>query len=64
MKLNTANLRRKKGYREDFDLDSWPDDPMIAAVMRKTQDRPFETPIQNLYGGANISDTAIGDRYR
>ena len=64
VRLDPANLRRKKGYREDFDLDSWPDDPMIAAVMRKTQDRPFETPIQNLYGGANISDSAIGDRYR
>lgn len=63
-KLNTKNLKRRKGYREDFDLDSWEDDPMIAAVFQKTQDRPFEIPIQNLYGGANISTGEIGDRYR
>lgn len=64
VRLDPRNLKRKKGYREDFDLDSWPDDPMIAAVMRRVTDRPFETPIQNLYGGANISDPSIGDRYR
>lgn len=64
VQLDSANLRRKKGYREDFDLDSWPDDPMIAAVMRRTTDRPFETPIQNLYGGTNISDPSIANGYR
>ena len=64
VKLNVQNLKRKKGYREDFDLDSWPDDPMIAAVMRRTTDQPFEIPIQNLYGGTNISDDSIGARYR
>lgn len=62
-KLNPANLRRRKGYREDFDLDSWSDDPMIAAVFQKTRDQPFACPIQNLYGGSNISSSEISERY-
>lgn len=63
-KLNTKNLKRKKGYRHDFDLDSWEDDAMVAVVLQKTLDRAFEIPIQNLYGGSNIGSTEIGERYR
>lgn len=63
-KLNVKNLKRQKGYRQDFDLDSWERDPMVVAVMRKCHDRDFEIPIQFLYGGDNISDDSIGQKYR
>lgn len=63
-RLNVKNLARKKGYRDDFALDTWDSDPMVAAVMKKTQDRAFEIPMQNLYAGDNISSDEISDRYK
>ena len=63
-RLDVANPGRNKGYRSKMKLDEWESDPMIAAVMRKQHDRPFETPIQHMYGGDNISDDGISARYR
>lgn len=63
-KLDVNNLSRHKGYRDEFKLDTWKRDPMVAAVMKKTVDKKFESPIQYLYGGDNISSDEIGDRYR
>jgi SAM-dependent methyltransferase len=63
-KLDVNNLSRHKGYRDEFNLDTWKRDPMVAAVMKKTVDKKFESPIQYLYGGDNISSDEIGDRYR
>lgn len=63
-KLDVKNLSRNKGYRHSFKLDTWESDPMVAAVMRKTKDSKFETPIQFLYGGDNISTDEIGGRYK
>lgn len=63
-RLDVKNLSRNKGYRGKLNLDSWDSDPMVAAVFHKLHDRPFETPIQNLYGGSNITDESISGRYR
>ncbi len=63
-KLDVKNLGRNKGWRSKLNLDAWESDPMVAAVFRKVHDRPFEIPIQHLYGGDNISDDAIAHRYR
>lgn len=63
-KLDVNKLSRHKGHRDELQLDTWTRDPMVAAVMKKTVDRPFESPIQTLYGGDNISSDEIGDRYR
>lgn len=63
-RLNVKQLSRYKGYRNDFKLDSWESDPMVAAVMRKTKDQPFTSPIQFLYGGDNISTSDIGAKYQ
>ena len=63
-RLDVNNLGRNKGYRGKLDLDSWESDPMVAAVFRKTRDAPFETPIQHLYGGDNITDDSIASRYK
>lgn len=63
-KLDPANLGRNKGYRGKLRLDEWTSDPMIAAVFRKTRDAPFETPIQHLYGGDNITNDSISSRYK
>jgi hypothetical protein len=63
-KLNVNKLSRYKGYRDDFKLDTWKSDPMIVAVMRKTTDAKFESPIQYLYGGENISTDEISERYQ
>ena len=63
-KLDVNNLSRNKGHRSNLNLDSWDSDPMVAAVMRKTKDAPFEIPIQHLYGGENISSDEIAGRYQ
>lgn len=63
-KLDVDNLGRNKGYRSKLKLDDWESDPMVAAVFRKVNDKPFEIPIQHLYGGDNISDDAIAGKYR
>jgi len=63
-KLNVNKLNRYKGYRDDFQLDKWESDPMVVAVMRKTTDNKFESPIQHLYGGDNISTGEISERYQ
>jgi hypothetical protein len=63
-KLNVKNLSRYKGYRYDFDLDSWESDPMVVAVMCKTKNKAFEMPIQTLYGSDNINSDEISGRYR
>lgn len=63
-KLNVANMGRNKGYRSKLNLDTWESDPMVAAVLRKVSDRPFEIPIQHMYGGENISDNNIANQYR
>ena len=34
-KVPTEKLRRYKGYRNDFQLDSWERDPMVCAIMKK-----------------------------
>ena len=62
--LNVRDLSRNKGWRHKFDLDSWESDPMVAAVFQKRHDRPFEIPIQTLYGGDNISSDEIAGKYR
>jgi len=63
-KLNVANMGRNKGWRSKLNLDSWESDPMVAAVFRKVHDRPFEIPIQHLYGGENINSDDIAAKYR
>lgn len=63
-KLDVANLGRNKGWRSKLNLDAWDSDPMVAAVFRKLHDKPFEIPIQHLYGGDNISDRDIASDYR
>jgi len=63
-KLDVNNLGRNKGYRGKLALDTWESDPMVAAVFRKSRDAPFETPIQHMYGGENISDGSIAGKYR
>lgn len=63
-KLNVNKLSRYKGYREDFKLDTWESDPMVVAVMRKTAADRFQSPIQHLYGGDNISTGEISQRYQ
>lgn len=63
-KLDVNNLGRNKGYRGKMNLDSWESDPMIAAVFRKVKDAEFEIPIQHMYGGENISNAEISDKYR
>lgn len=63
-KLNVKNLSRYKGYRYDFDLDSWESDPMVVAVMCKTKNKAFEMPIQTLYGSKNINSNEISGRYK
>jgi hypothetical protein len=35
----------------------------VVAVLSKTVDAPFQTPIQGMYGGANIDDVAIRRDY-
>jgi hypothetical protein len=35
----------------------------VVAVLRKTVDAPFQTPIQGMYGGANIDDAGIRQAY-
>jgi hypothetical protein len=63
-RLDVNNLGRNKGYRGKLALDTWESDPMVAAVFRKSRDAPFETPIQHMYGGENISDDGIAGKYR
>ena len=63
-RLDVNNLGRNKGYRGKLDLDAWESDPMVCAVFRKSRDAPFETPIQHMYGGENISDDSIAGKYR
>lgn len=63
-KLDVNNLGRNKGYRGKLNLDTWESDPMVAAVFRKVHDRPFEIPIQHLYGGENINSDDIAAKYR
>lgn len=63
-KLDVNNLGRNKGYRGKLNLDTWESDPMVAAVFRKVHDRPFEIPIQHLYGGENINSGDIAAKYR
>lgn len=63
-KLDVNNLGRNKGHRSKLDLDSWASDPMVAAVFRKVRDTPFEIPIQHMYGGENISDDDIANKYK
>ena len=38
-KVPTEKLRRYKGYRNDFHLDSWERDPMVCAIMKKKVDK-------------------------
>jgi len=63
-KLNVNDLSRNKGHRDSLNLDTWDSDPMVAAVLQKTNDNPFTIPIQTLYGGQNISDSNIAQQYR
>jgi hypothetical protein len=63
-KLDPKNLSRNKGYRHTFNLDSWDSDPMIAAIFKKNNNFNFEIPIQFLYGGDNISDESISEKYK
>jgi len=63
-KLDVNALSRNKGYRNKLDLDSWESDPMVVAVMKKTVEKSFEIPIQNMYGGDNISTSEIGKKYK
>jgi hypothetical protein len=59
-----GKLSRDKGYRHHFNLDSWPHDPMIVAVMQKLEDNKFSSPMQHLYNGDNISTSEISSRYK
>ena len=63
-KVPTEKLRRYKGYRNDFQLDSWERDPMVCAIMKKKVDKPFEIPQQHLYSGENITSDEIGKKYK
>lgn len=63
-KLDVTALSRNKGWRSKLDLDAWQSDPMVCAVFEKIVDKPFEIPIQHLYGGDNISDEVIAANYR
>lgn len=62
--LDTKNLSRNKGYRETLKLDSWERDPSVVAIMRKTVDTEFRTPMQHLYAGENITSPEIAERYQ
>ena len=63
-RLDVNKLNRYKGYRTDFKLDTWEDDPMVVAVMRKLNDCKFTSPIQFLYGGDNIDSNEISGKYQ
>ena len=62
-KLGTK-LSRDKGYRGKFKLDEWDRDPMVVAIMKKTDAAEFEMPQQHLYAGDNISSDEIANRYK
>jgi hypothetical protein len=62
-KLSVKDLSRNKGHRGNLKLDTWESDPMVAAVFKKVKDSKFEIPIQTLYGGDNITDGDIANRY-
>ena len=57
-------LSRDKGYRGKFKLDEWDRDPMVVAIMKKTDAAEFEMPQQHLYAGDNISSDEIANRYK
>jgi len=59
-----GKLSRDKGYRHDFDLDTWDRDPMIVAVMQKLENNEFSSPQQHLYNNDNISSDEIQSRYK
>ena len=63
-KCAVEKLRRYKGYRNDFQLDSWERDPMVCAIIQKKVDAPFEIPQQHLYSGENITSDEIGKKYK
>jgi len=61
--IDHTRLDRYDGYRKDFDLDSWPKDPTVVAILQKTNDLDFVMPMQHLYDGDNITSQEIKDRY-
>ena len=63
-KCAVEKLRRYKGYRNDFQLDTWERDPMVCAIIKKNVDAPFEIPQQHLYSGENITSDEIGKKYK
>lgn len=63
-KCEPDKLRRHKGYRGDFQLDSWERDPMVVAIMKKKNNNKFQIPQQHLYSGENITSDEIGTKYK
>ena len=60
----SGKLSRDKGYRNDYNLDSWERDPMIVAIMQKKEDNEFTSPQQHLYNNDNITSEEISERYK
>ena len=63
-KCKVTALRRYKGYRHDFQLDTWERDPMVVAIMKKKNSNEFQIPQQELYAGDNITSDEISERYK
>lgn len=61
--IDVTRVDRYSGYREDYELDTWEKDPSVVAVLKKTNDEPFKTPMQYLYAGDNIDSKEIKERY-
>ena len=60
----SGKLSRDKGYRHNYNLDSWERDPMIVAIMQKKENNEFTSPQQHLYNNDNITNDEIQSRYK
>jgi len=66
IKIISPRNARHKGFRYELELDSFPDklDPSLVVMMKKTTDGPFVIPIQDVYGGDNITEGSIMEKYK